>query len=243
MKLLSESNPKTLKGESKGYMTFIMHLAPGSLSGFNVCPGASDGCLFSCLNTAGRGHMKGIQDARIRRTRLFFEDRPTFMAMLVDEVSKGIRKAERKGLIPVFRLNGTSDIRWETVPVSVVGGQDYPNIFEAFPHTQFYDYTKLANRRNIPANYHLTFSRSESNDHLLSQAIGNGMNVAVVYNVKKGQSLPMSDRSHFSGGFGPLPIVDGDETDLRFLDRDGCIVGLRAKGKATKDTSGFVVHV
>ena len=238
MKLLSESNPKTLKGESKGYMTFIMHLAPGSLSGFNVCPGASDGCLFSCLNTAGRGHMKGIQDARIRRTRLFFEDRPTFMAQLVDEVSKGIRKAERKGLIPVFRLNGTSDIRWETVKVG-----DHRNIFEMFPNVQFYDYTKLANRRNIPANYHLTFSRSESNDHLLSQAIGNGMNVAVVFNVKKGESLPMSDRSRFSGGFGPLPIVDGDETDLRFLDRDGSIVGLRAKGKATKDTSGFVVSV
>ena len=108
MKLLSESNPKTLKGESEGYMTFIMHLAPGSLSGFNVCPGASAGCLFVCLNTAGRGHMKMIQDARIRRTRLYFEDRPTFMAKLVDEVGKGIRKAERKGLIPVFRLNGTS---------------------------------------------------------------------------------------------------------------------------------------
>ena len=111
--------------------------------------------------------MKNIQDARIRRTRLFFEDRTTFMAKLVDEVSKGIRKAERKGLIPVFRLNGTSDIRRETVPVSVDGGQDYRNIFEAFPNTQFYDYTKLSNRRNIPANYHLTFSRSESNEDKL----------------------------------------------------------------------------
>ena len=235
MKLLSESNPKTLKGESKGYMTFIMHLAPGSLSGFNVCPGASAGCLFSCLNTAGRGHMKGIQDARIRRTRLFFEDRPTFMAKLVDEVSKGIRKAERKNLIPVFRLNGTSDIRWETVPVSVVGGQDYRNIFEAFPHTQFYDYTKLSNRRNIPANYHLTFSRSESNEDKLDEAVRNGMNLAVVFSTKKKNELPARYRS--------LPVVDADETDLRFLDPKGSVCGLRAKGKATKDTSGFVVHV
>ena len=235
MKLLSESNPKTLKGESKGYMTFIMHLAPGSISGFNVCPGASKGCLFSCLNTAGRGHMKGIQDARIRRTRLFFEDRTTFMAQLVDEVSKGIRKAERKGLIPVFRLNGTSDIRWETVPVSVVGGQDYPNIFEAFPNTQFYDYTKLANRRNIPANYHLTFSRSESNENKLDEAVSNGMNLAVVFSTKKKDGLPARYRS--------LPVVDADETDLRFLDPKGSVCGLRAKGKASKDTSGFVVHV
>ena len=240
MKLLSESNHKTLKGESKGYMTFIMHLAPGSLSGFNVCPGASAGCLFSCLNTAGRGHMTPIQDARIRRTRLFFEDRPTFMAKLVDEVSKGIRKAERKGLIPVFRLNGTSDIRWETVAVPVVGGPDFRNIFEAFPHTQFYDYTKLSNRRNIPANYHLTFSRSESNDHLIREAMDNGMNVAVVFSTKKNDDLP---KFVPDGIYDPIPVVDGDETDLRFLDPTGCIVGLRAKGRARKDSSGFVVHV
>ena len=240
MKLLSESNPKTLKGQSHGFLTFIMHLAPGSLSGFNVCPGASAGCLFSCLNTAGRGHMKNIQDARIRRTRLFFEDRPTFMAKLVDEVSKGIRKAERKGLIPVFRLNGTSDIRWETVPVSVVGGQDYRNIFEMFPNVQFYDYTKLSNRRNIPANYHLTFSRSESNDHLIREAMDNGMNVAVVFSTKKNNDLP---KFIPDGIYGPIPVVDGDETDLRFLDPAGSIVGLRAKGKARKDSSGFVVHV
>lgn len=235
MKLLSESNPKTLKGESRGFLTFIMHLAPGSLSGFNVCPGASAGCLFSCLNTAGRGHMTPIQDARIRRTRLFFEDRTTFMAKLVDEISKGIRKAERKGLIPVFRLNGTSDIRWETVPVSVVGGPDYRNIFEAFPNTQFYDYTKLSNRRNIPANYHLTFSRSESNEDKLDEAVSNGMNLAVVFNTGKNEKLPARWRN--------LPVVDADTTDLRFLDPKGSVCGLRAKGKARKDCSGFVVHV
>ena len=243
MKLLSESNPKTLKGESEGYMTFIMHLAPGSLSGFNVCPGASAGCLFSCLNTAGRGHMKNIQDARIRRTRLFFEDRPTFMAKLVDEVSKGIRKAERKGLIPVFRLNGTSDIRWETVPVSVVGGQDYRNIFEAFPNTQFYDYTKLSNRRNIPANYHLTFSRSESNEDKLDEAVRNGMNLAVVFSTKKNDGLPADYQFGEFPLYRRLPVIDADETDLRFLDPKGSVCGLRAKGKARKDDSGFVVHV
>lgn len=237
MKLLSTGNPKTLKGEKKGYLTFILHLAPASLSGYNVCPGSSAGCRESCLNTAGRGHMKGIQDARIRKTKMFFEDRELFMRQLVSDIQAGIRAAERKNLTPVFRLNGTSDIRFETVPVG-----SYRNIFEMFPTVQFYDYTKLANRRNIPANYHLTFSRSEENDHLLSTAIGNGMNVAVVFNVKKGQHLPMSDRSRFSAGFGPLPIVDGDDTDLRFLDPDGAIVGLRAKGKARKDDSGFVVH-
>jgi hypothetical protein len=157
-------------------------------------------------------------------------DRPLWLTKLVDEVSKGIRKAERKGLIPVFRLNGTSDIRFETVAVD-----GYRNIFEMFPHTQFYDYTKLANRRNIPANYHLTFSRSESNEDKLDEAVSNGMNLAVVFSTKKKNDLP--------GRYRSLPVVDADETDLRFLDPKGSVCGLRAKGRARKDDSGFVVHV
>lgn len=235
MKLLSDANPKIQKGTAKGFLTFIMHLAPGSLSGKNVCPGASAGCLFSCLNTAGRGRFDNIQAARIRKTQWFFQDREGFMLQLVKDIKSGIRKAERLGLVPVFRLNGTSDIRWETVKVG-----SHKNIFEMFPNTQFYDYTKLANRRNIPANYHLTFSRSESNDHLLSEAMENGMNVAVVFSTKKGKDLPMYVPN---GIYEPIPVVDGDETDLRFLDPAVSIVGLRAKGAAKKDTSGFVVHI
>ena len=230
MKLLSDANPKIQKGVQHGYLTFIMHLAPGKLSGRNVCPGASAGCLETCLNTAGRGRFDSIQQARIRKTRWFFEDRAGFMAQLVSDVEAGIRKADRLNLIPVFRLNGTSDIRWETVPV----GQ-YKNIFEMFPHVQFYDYSKLSNRRNIPANYHLTFSRSESNEDKLDEAVANGMNLAVVFSTKKKDMLPQRYRS--------LPVVDADDTDLRFLDPKGSVCGLRAKGNAKSDSTGFVVHV
>ena len=229
MRLLSDANPKIQKGVARGYLTFIMHLAPGSISGRNVCPGASAGCLKVCLNTAGRGHMKPIQDARIRKTNWFYDDRTGFMQQLVKDVRAGIRKADRLGLIPVFRLNGTSDLRWETVRVD-----GYSNIFEMFPNVQFYDYTKLSNRRNIPANYHLTFSRSESNEQLLDEALANGMNLAVVFSTKKKADLPIRYRS--------LPVVDADDTDLRFLDPAGSVCGLRAKGKASKDTTGFVVH-
>jgi len=230
MKLLSDANPKIQKGVQHGYLTFIMHLAPGKLSGRNVCPGASAGCLETCLNTAGRGRFDSIQQARIRKTRWFFEDRAGFMAQLVSDVEAGIRKSDRLNLIPVFRLNGTSDIRWETVPV----GQ-YKNIFEMFPHVQFYDYSKLSNRRNIPANYHLTFSRSESNEDKLDEAVANGMNLAVVFSTKKKDMLPQRYRS--------LPVVDADDTDLRFLDPKGSVCGLRAKGNAKSDSTGFVVHV
>lgn len=224
MKLLTTSNPKLMKGQSLGYMSFVMHLAPSTLSGYNTCPMASAGCASACLNTAGRGRFTATQEARIRKTKWFFNDRDTFMAQLVKDIEAAIRKAARENMTPVFRLNGTSDIRWETVPV--VGG--FPNIMSVFPNVQFYDYTKLTNRRDIPANYHLTFSRSESNDSFVSAAVGAGMNVAVVFD-----TLPQTYLGR--------PVIDGTETDLRFLDSEGVIVGLLAKGKGKRDTSGFVI--
>jgi hypothetical protein len=236
MKLLSTGNPKTLKGQKKGYLTFILHLAPGSLSGYNVCPGASKGCLAGCLNTAGRGRFDKTQDARIRKTRLFFENRAEFMTLLRKDIEAAIREADRKGLTPVIRLNGTSDIRWENIPVMVPNSEyTFPNIFEAFPGIQFYDYTKLSNRRGLPKNYQLTFSRSEENENKLDEALSNGMSIAVVFDTKKGKDLPVLYRN--------LPVVDGDDTDLRFIDPVGSVVGLRAKGQAKKDNSGFVVNV
>ena len=219
MKVLTVGNTKTVKGEKLGYMTFILHFAPATLSGYQVCPGASEGCTDACLNTSGRGRFASIQAARIRKTKWFFEDRVSFMDALVKDIHAAIRKAERENMIPVFRLNGTSDIRWETVQV---GG--FRNVMEMFPTMQFYDYTKLPNRRNLPSNYHLTFSRSESNEHI----IPNDMNVAVVFD-----TLPET----FMGRKG----IDGTDTDLRFLDPQGVVVGLVAKGKAKKDNSGFTV--
>lgn len=223
MKLLTLGNTKTVKGESLGYLTFIMHLAPFWLSGFNTCPMASKGCALACLNTAGRGRFTKIQEARIRKTRWFFQARETFMLQLVKDIRAAIRKAERIGMVPVFRLNGTSDIRWETIEVS-----GFRNIMEMFPTLRFYDYTKIPNRRDIPSNYHLTFSRSESNSELLEGAFQNGMNVAVVFD-----NLPETYMGR--------KVIDGTETDLRFLDPQDVVVGLEAKGKAKKDQSGFVV--
>ncbi len=233
MKLLTVGNTKTVKGESLGYMTFIMHLAPSTLSGYQTCPMASDGCAAACLNTAGRGRFTATQEARIRKTKWFFEDRDSFMIQLVKDIEAAIRKADRENMTPVFRLNGTSDIRWETVPVKgwlVKGYGDfmYDNIFQMFPNVQFYDYTKLPNRRNIPANYHLTFSRSESNDAYVTLALEAGMNVAVVFD-----TLPETYLGR--------RVIDGTETDLRFLDDKNVIVGLIAKAKAKKDDSGFTV--
>ena len=227
MKLLTIGNTKTVKGEKLGYMTFIMHLAPSTLSGYNTCPMASAGCASACLNTAGRGRFTTIQEARIRKTKWFFEDRKTFMAQLVKDIEAARRKAIREGMVAVFRLNGTSDIRWETVAFEHEGVK-YKNIMELFSSQQFYDYTKLTNRKNIPSNYHLTFSRSEMNEMDALRMLTNGMNVAVVFDI-----LPKK--------WAGVKVIDGTETDLRFLDEKCVIVGLIAKGKAKKDNSGFTI--
>ena len=238
MKLLSVGNPKTLKGEVQGYNTYILHLAPAEESGYNTCPKATDGCKFGCLNKAGRGGMfkKGettnvIQQARIRKTKYFFENRDAFMADLVADIKLAIKQSLNKGLIPVIRLNGTSDLSFEKylVPGTMM------NLFQYFPLIQFYDYTKVLGRKvSLYPNYHLTFSAADGNDDDVTKAIQQGYNIAVVFGTKKGQPLPET----YLG----LPVVNGDESDLRFLDVKNVVVGLYAKGKAKKDTFGFVKY-
>ena len=241
MKLLSTGNPKILKGTKKGYNTFILHLAPADVSGYNTCPKATVGCKTACLNTAGRGGMfkKGettnvIQEARIRKTQFFFEERAGFFEWLVKDIELGIKQSAKKNLIPVFRLNGTSDLSFEKYEV-VRNGVLYRNIFEAFAEVQFYDYTKILGRKvNAIANYHLTFSAADGNDADVRKAITQGYNVATVFGIKK--SLPMPDT--YEG----RPVFNGDDSDLRFIDPQGVVVGLYAKGKAKKDTTGFVKY-
>jgi hypothetical protein len=234
-KLLSTANPKIQKGTKLGYLSFILHLAPADLSGHNTCPKATAGCKSACLNTAGRGGMfkKGentnmIQKARIRKTKYFYEDRAGFMLDLAYDIQKGIKMAEKLGLKPVFRLNGTSDLSWEKYEVPVFCTR---NIFELYPNVQFYDYTKVLGRKvsDIP-NYFLIFSQADGNEADVSRAMVKGMNVAAVFD-----EVPAT----YMG----KPVINADETDLRFLDPKGVIAGLKAKGRAKKDYSGFVIRL
>ena len=241
MNLLTVGNPKVLKGMTQGYMTYILHLAPANLSGYETCAKRTAGCTAACLNLAGRGGMfkKGestnvIQQARIRKTKMFFENRAEFMAMLVKDIELAIKQSIKKDLIPVFRLNGTSDLAWEKYEV-IRNGVVYKNIFEAFSQFQFYDYTKILGRKVVAIdNYDLTFSAADGNDADVWSAISQGYNVAVVFGVKKSQPLPET--------YNGRKVINGDESDLRFLDPRGVVVGLYAKGKAKKDTSGFVKY-
>ena len=232
-KLLSTANPKIQKGTKLGYLSFILHLAPSTLSGHNTCPKATPGCISACLNTAGRGGMfkRGettnmIQKARIRKTLSFFADREQFMSDLVKDIRKGIKQAAKLGLTPVFRLNGTSDLSWEKYEVE---GAD--NIFALFPTVQFYDYTKVLGRKTTGiANYFTLFSAADGNDADVLKAMSQGMNVAAVFD-----KVP----AEYNG----KTVIDADEHDLRFLDAKGVVAGLKAKGRAKKDYSGFVIRL
>ena len=228
-KLLSTANPKIQKGTKLGYLSFILHLAPADLSGKETCPKRTAGCTAACLNTAGRGGMfkKGettnmIQKARIRKTELFFNDRDQFMKDLFQDIVKAKKFADKQGLIPVFRLNGTSDLSWEKYTV----GTTDMNLFQLFPTTQFYDYTKVLGRKVAQyPNYHLTFSKADGNDADVAEALLQGMSVVAVYDEI------------------PAGVPSADETDLRFLDPKGVMLGLKAKGRAKKDYSGFVIRL
>ena len=235
-RLLSvDTNAKTVKGQKQGFITGILYLAPSDLSGRNVCANAKTaGCIDGCLNKAGLGGVySSIQDARIRKTNWFFDNRQSFMLQIVKDIKALQRKALKLGLIPVVRLNGTSDIRWETVKFEHDQTRSV-TIFELFPEIQFYDYTKLSNRKGIPANYDLTFSFSGREAYRIHnlKAFAQKMRVAVVFHSK---DLP----TDFYG----KTVLNGDESDLRFLDPQDSIIGLYAKGPAKRDSGGFVVHL
>jgi hypothetical protein len=226
---IGKSSPKIAKSDkaNKGYLSAILYLAPWKSSGgHNVCANASVGCISSCLFYAGRGRCNNVINSRVKKTNWLFDDTKGFIDQLYKELSafeKRCKKAKKK---PAIRLNGTSDLEFQRFKKS---------IYNDWPDVQFYDYTKNFFRARqwldgyYPKNYHLTFSRSETNEEFCWDLLDRGMNVAVVF----WPNLPKKWRGY--------PVFNADETDLRFIDKFG-IQGLIAKGKAKKDTTGFVIR-
>lgn len=228
MKLLNiGNNAKTIKGDVLGeYFTAILYLAPHNSSMYQVCPSATSGCKASCLFTAGHGAFPKIQEARIRKTRLLFENREMFRAMLLKEFAQFSKKCDKLNVKPAVRLNGTSDIYWP---------DKFPELFSDFPSFVQYGYTKEEKimrkfmEGKCPPNYYLTFSRSETNWDFCKHVLDSGFTVAAVF-----KRVPETYEGY--------KVFDGDNTDLRFLDPKGHIIGLKAKGKAKKDETGFVIQ-
>ena len=227
-----DANTKTIKGQKQGYMTAVMYLAPYNIASkeHNVCPYSTPGCRAGCLYSAGRGSMTTVQKARVNRTKYFIENRANFMLLLVDQISRFRKKANKKGLIPVVRLNGTSDIDWNFY---YRGNDSFTHtIFNTFPDLQFYDYTKDTRKilRKQPDNYHLTYSYNENSakDFCYDLLHNRNINVAVVFN-KEGYKQAIESKA-----------IDGEINDLRMYGDQGKIVALLAKGQAKKDKTGFV---
>lgn len=233
--LLGVHNAKTILGESLGVLTAIMYLAPHELSGWNVCPMASADCVRDCLFTSGRGAMQRTKDARLARTRRFFEARGAFMHQLSTEISILEAVAERHKMRLAVRLNGTSDILWERTPAPVAIQRAKNNLMDQFPRVQFYDYTKHtpAKRRALPSNYSLTFSAQSETIASAMHALEAGWNVAAV--VTGETHAKLIERPGFH---------DASAHDVRFLDPAPSVGLLLPKGslrKHTPQSSGMII--
>ena len=228
--MFKSGNPKTDKNQSveglENIVVLHLNFAPADLSGYNVCPMASQGCKSACLHTAGNPVFQAQKDkGRINRARFYMQDRDKFMSQLTRELVNFVKWCDKNKKIGVVRLNTTSDISWENY-----------NLFEKFPMLQFYDYTKIQKRAlkfargEYPPNYHLTYSLNEDNYDKAVEVLNEGGNIAVVF------------RKDLPDTFMGKKVVNGDLHDLRYLDPKNVVVGLKAKGKAKTDYSGFVMN-
>ena len=225
-----DANPKLVKGEKLGVLTAPLHGAPAWLSGYNACAGASPGCTDACVHFAGNPiYMPGKERARIAKTKLYFEARAAFLVLLESDLIWLAAKAERLGFICGWRPNATTDIPYERVKIRGVNVIEFAKSLGIVP----YDYTAIV-KRAINKPYHITFSRKENNDDDCLKVLRGGGNVAVVFGIKRGAPLPATWQGY--------EVIDGDLSDWRPGDKINVVVGLREKGKAKTDTSGFVVR-
>ena len=236
-KLLSVgADAKTIKGNGDEYMTAILYMK--SYKTFieelgktvNPCAFAEQAsCHEGCLVSAGRGKMHNVQSARERKLIQFYTNRTQFMSDLQDDIDKFTKRCLKNGQQPCVRLNGTTDIMWEKFGI----------IQDNFL-VQFYDYTKIYTRvyKDLPSNYHLTLSYSEANmdyaKNIDKACTDTGVSMAVVFDLRWLGELPDTYLGR--------QVIDGDKDDLRFLDPTNVVVGLKAKGDAKHDTSGFVIR-
>ena len=221
------SNSKTAKNSLK---TFILYLAPYNQNSkkHNLCPMASKGCAAACLFTAGRGTMEPVIAGRVKKTEYFIRDKKAFINQLAKEIEiKCLTAYKRKEKI-AFRLNGTTDLDF------IYLLKKYANFdIEDFKHVAvFYDYTKLISkikRYKDHVNYFLTFSRSEENESTAKAVLSFGGNVAAVFR----DEIP----KYWNG----YKVINGDSSDLVMIYNKNVVLGLKAKGQAKTDKTGFVI--
>lgn len=218
---LVNNGAKHFKAFKYGELVYTIYLAPGNMSGFEVCPGRTPECTALCLNESGHNRMADkrnhINNSRIKKTKMFFNDREFFARWVIRDIEAGIRKANKLGYKFSVRINNTSDISPELLYIKVDGVKK--NVLELFPEVQFYDYTKVASRlrlMNKYDNYDLTYSFNGSNMETCLQLLTSGIKVAMVF-------------EHKPDSFMGFKVIDGDLYDMRYKDTAGTIIGLKFK--------------
>jgi hypothetical protein len=157
-----------------------------------------------------------------------------FLETLRKEIAIAERKAELLGDRLAVRLNVFSDFLFERL-----------GIIDQFPNVEFYDYSKSPDRAGLLLpNYWVTFSRSESNQDDCLRVLESGNNVAIAFDTGRVGNRVSMDASPLDlpktwYGF---PVIDGDNTDLRFDDprgrTKGRVVGLRLKAHSRDERQG-----
>ena len=227
---------KHQKAEKYKELVYTIYLAPANLSGYEVCAGRTAECTALCLNESGHNRMdmktNMINNSRIRKTQMFFENHEFFVRWVIRDIQAGITRAKKQGYRFSVRLNNTSDISPELFWIKENGIKK--NILELFPEIQFYDYTKVMGRlrlMNKYDNYDLTYSYNGSNMETCLQLLKSGIKVAMVF-----EKVP----EEFEG----FKVVDGDLYDMRYKDEPGVIIGLKYKKVRNKpdENNTFVIR-
>ena len=257
-RIFSFDSAKAIKANKYGYLNGIHYMAPANVAGVgNLCPWSTAACRALCLgltssqagmvadinNQSDQGNQ--VRASRAAKAQRFMRHRAMYLLDVVRSIDNARVQAARLGMQLCIRMNGSTDIAFESIRFTVgrdksgkaiavvLGGKYGMSIMDHYPMVQFVDYTKGYSRfdRAIPENYSLTLSFSGENEADCVAALARGINVSVVFAGSKPATW---------NGF---PVIDGDESDLRHLDPKGVVVGLSPKGRlAAKDTSGFVVR-
>ena len=234
-RIFSSDNPKAIKAQTYGWRNAIHYMAPARLAGVgDLCADKSPSCELHCLGiTSGAAtYYPSVIRSRIAKARRFMKERKAYLNDMNKSIKAEIRASDRANVKLCVRPNGSTDI-----PFEGIRDEDGLTLMERFEETQFTDYTKSVKRAlahaqgKMPRNYHLTFSRSETNHDDCLRVLQAGGNVAVIF----GNGLPSTWEGY--------PVINGDAHDLRHIDPKGVVVGLTPKGpKAKKDQSGFVLR-
>ena len=225
---------KHQKAFSFNELTYALYLSPADTSGYEVCPKRTEECTVACLHESGYNRIdlkNSINESRIKKTKLFFENREFFMHLLIDEIKGAYLKALNQEYNFSARINNVSDVNPERFKLNNL------NILEIFPEVQFFDYTKVLSRIKLLEkypNYDLTFSYSGENWSECQEALKNNVRVAVVFKDK----IP----EEYKG----IQVINGDDYDMRYRDPKNVIIGLKFKKVRNKldfSNSNFVVSI